>query len=86
MGDQDDVVKCPFCEGHGELRRTEIIDRLTGTDLPELLEIYLAELTKPAGSDENSTPGGNGAKPRDFFQEVRSWNPKLPIWRRSPKE
>lgn len=84
MADQDDVVKCPFCQGHGELRRTEIIDRLSGADLPKLLEIYLAEMNKPAGNDGEAV--GNGAKRRDFFQEVHSWNPKLPIWRRSSKE
>lgn len=86
MADQDNVVKCPFCQGHGELRRTEIIDRLTGADLPKLLEAYLAELSKPVGKAEETGSGGNGAKARDFSREVHSWNPKLPIWRRSSKE
>jgi hypothetical protein len=84
MADQDDVVKCPLCEGHGEARRSELIKRLEDSDLPELLQIYLAELTKPVGN--RGEPRGNGAKPRDFYQEVHSWNPKLPIWRRSSKE
>lgn len=84
MADQDDVVKCPFCEGHGELRRAEIIDRLSDADLSKLLEIYLTEVATPGG--EGGEPGSNGATARDFYKEVHSWNPKLPIWRRSSKE
>jgi hypothetical protein len=30
--------------------------------------------------------GSNGHQSRDFFKDVHTWNPKLPIWRRSPKE
>jgi hypothetical protein len=30
--------------------------------------------------------GVNGSGERDFQKEAHSWNPQLPIWRRSPKE
>jgi hypothetical protein len=32
---------------------------------------------------ERDPKGGNG---HTFFQDVHTWNPKLPLWRRSPKE
>ena len=84
MADHDDVVKCPFCQGHGELRRAEMIGRLSSTNLPKILGIYLAQLNHPVS--KGGEPVGNAAKPRDFNTEVHSWNPKLPIWRRSSKE
>jgi hypothetical protein len=77
MTDQDDVVKCPFCGGHGELRRAEIVQRLKDPAVARTLQ---------ANPTETGNPGGDGSKPRDFFRDVHSWNPKLPIWRRSSKE
>jgi hypothetical protein len=84
MADQDDVVKCPFCQGQGELRRAEMIRRLSSTNFPKILGIYLAQLIHPGA--RGGEPVGEGAKDRDFYKEVHSWNPKLPIWRRSSKE
>jgi hypothetical protein len=54
MADQDDVVKCPFCEGHGELRRADMIGRLSSTDLPKILEVYLAQLAEPLDRGERT--------------------------------
>jgi hypothetical protein len=79
MAENKDLVKCPLCQGHGELRRLEMAERLADADLPKKLETCLAELTEPAATTSDS-------QPRSFVREVHTWNPRLPIWRRSPKE
>lgn len=76
----DESLKCPLCRGHGELHRTELIDILSDSNLLHKIESFLFSLKNEAN------PGnGHGAKD-SFFQDVHSWNPKLPLWRRSPKE
>ena len=39
----------------------------------------------PQEPDELAEVAAAGAEPRDFQKDVRSWNPQLPTWRRSPK-
>lgn len=79
MPDQDERVKCPLCQGHGEVRHAELVEVLSDSNLLHKIESFLAALTAPAG--------GNGHDQKhSFFQDVHTWNPKLPLWRRSPKE
>ncbi len=73
-------VKCPLCEGQGELLRSEIADRFNNPDLRKRLDARLAEIL------ESSEPAGVTPKPLSFEKAVHQWNPTLPIWRRSPKE
>lgn len=85
MSHKDDVLPCPLCAGQGQLQRSEIIERFSDPNFKEKVDGYLAEIRKPTEDCEEALVG-TGAKPRDFFKEVHSWNPQLPIWRRSPKE
>lgn len=80
MAEQSEKVRCPLCEGRGELLRTEIAERLTTPELRKRLDARMAEIL------ESVEVAGVGVKTRDFQKEVHSWNPTLPIWRRSPKE
>jgi hypothetical protein len=73
-------VKCPMCEGRGELTRTEIAEKLTTPELRKRLDARIAEIV------ENVEVVGVGRGARNFEKEVHEWNPQLPIWRRSPKE
>ena len=78
MADHDEVMKCPLCEGHGELRRSEIVERLTN---PEQIDQYLSGTVEEfAGAKARRYEAGR------FQKEVHSWNPQLPIFNRSPKE
>ena len=80
MAENNDLVKCPLCLGHGELRGSEAVERLTDPDLPKKLKDYLAEFSADAEVVAECS------QPRSFVREVHTWNPRLPIWRRSPKE
>jgi hypothetical protein len=79
MSENNDLVKCPLCQGHGELRRLEMAERLAEAELPKKLEACLTEITEPSATASNS-------EARSFVREVHTWNPRLSIWRRSPKE
>jgi hypothetical protein len=78
MAEDKETVRCPFCEGRGQLSPIEIAEKLTTPELRKRMDARLAEIlgeVVPAGP-----------KARDFQTEVHSWNPTLPIWKRSPKE
>ena len=84
MADNKDVMACPLCQGHGELRRPEL-DELLAHD-PEfrrVIERYQAK-ARGLGATASVTQNANGR--RNFEQEVHRWNPEVPIFRRSPKE
>jgi hypothetical protein len=78
----DAFITCPLCHGHSEVRRSELIALLTDRSLPEQAQKYLAELLDA----EANLTGVSANGPRDFEKDVHSWNPQLPMWRRSPKE
>jgi hypothetical protein len=80
----EDMLNCPLCQGHARVSRSELIGMLTDRNLREKIEKYLAELT--SAQEKLAEVGVNGSGARDFQKEVHSWNPQLPIWRRSPKE
>jgi hypothetical protein len=86
MADIGDVVKCPLCQGHGELRRSEMIGRLTDQELKTKIDRYLADILNPEGSSEAVAVGADADSRKDFQKKVHSWNPETPIWRRSQKE
>jgi hypothetical protein len=73
-------VKCPLCEGQGELLRSEIAEKFTNQELRQRLDARIAEIL------EDNTLACAAPKARDFQKEVHTWNPTLPMWRRSPKE
>ena len=80
MSEQTAKVKCPLCEGQGELTRADLAERFANQELRRRLDARIAKIL-----DDNAL-ATVGEKVRDFQKEVHSWNPTLPIWRRSPKE
>jgi hypothetical protein len=80
MVEQTNKVKCPLCEGRGELLLSEISERFTNHELRARLDARIAEIL------EAGEMAGVGPKVRNFEREVHTWNPTLPMWRRSPKE
>jgi hypothetical protein len=73
-------LKCPLCEGRGELLRSEIAEKFTNQELRQRLDARIAEIL------EESPMALAAPTARDFQKEVHTWNPALPMWRRSPKE
>jgi hypothetical protein len=55
-----------------------MLDRLADPNLSENLTRYSGHLAEEA----SATVGASS----DFQKEVHTWNPQMPIWRRSPKE
>ena len=80
----DDVVKCPLCGGFTHIAKPELLQALQNPRLREQIETYIAELLK-SPVEELNTVGATQAG-RDFQKDVHSWNPCVPMWRRSPKE
>ena len=81
MAGQQAKVKCPLCEGSGELAPPALVETFANPDLRKRLEARIAEIAEASGC----VPAAAGQK-FDFEKEVHTWNPTLPIWRRSPKE
>jgi hypothetical protein len=80
----DDVVKCPLCCGFTHIEQPSLLEALRNPRLREQIEKYVTELLK-SPVEELSTVGANQAG-QDFQKDVHSWNPCVPMWRRSPKE
>ena len=80
MSDQGASVQCPVCHGHGELNREELVELLSDSNLLHKIETFDTAL-----KSESNASNGHGAK-HTFVEDVHTWNPKLPLWRRSPKE
>ena len=82
MPPKEPLLPCPFCQGHGQMSRQEIVSRLEDPDLPEKIvaELSRSEETVPVGA-----PGEKAPKTGEFASSVHSWN-KHVLWRRSSKE
>jgi hypothetical protein len=80
----DELLNCPLCQGHGRISRAEVLAALTDRNLRDKVEKYVAEITSAEGA--LAGVGTKGAGEQDFEKQVHTWNPQLPIWRRSPKE
>ncbi|HET7209978.1 MAG TPA: hypothetical protein VFI95_25620 [Terriglobales bacterium] len=78
----EDLLRCPLLRGLDAMHRAELIGLLHDSSLRESLEKCLGQL-KAEEVDEASTKSGEGGT---FQKKVHEWNPKLPIWNRSPKE
>jgi hypothetical protein len=79
----DDLLTCPLCQGHSHVSRNELIGRLTDRNLREKIETYLAELVQLG---EPAAVRLEPAQVQNFHGSGHSWDPQLPMWRRSPKE
>ena len=80
----DDVVKCPLCGGFTHIENPALVEALKNPRLREQVEKYITELLK-SPVEELSTVGATQAG-SDFQKEGHTWNPCVPMWRRSPKE
>jgi hypothetical protein len=73
-------VPCPLCHGEGKVSKLKLADD--------------ADATRKLGPSQAAPAAGRGtegviqpsATANDFQRDVHTWNPRLPIWRRSPKE
>lgn len=84
MADNHDPLKCPLCEGHGEIRRARLLELVEQREIQPRIEAYLEN---DDAAEPELVEAAIGAPARRNFQEdVHSWNPQLPMWRRSPKE
>ena len=72
------VVKCPLCEGRGELEEKDLFERLEEKDLGRKLASYIGDVVH---ADESAEAGAT-----DFERRVDAWNCTHFLWRRSPKE
>lgn len=80
MPESEGNVKCPLCEGQGSLTPSTLVYKFSNPELRHRLEARIAEIAEGAGA---ATTKGTVL---NFHKEVHTWNPTLPIWRRSPKE
>ena len=84
MSENHDLLTCPLCQGHGELRREELIERLRNGGVHTEIDACLGESQPEAPAELATVAAPDGQ--RDFQNDVHTWNPQLPMWRRSPKE
>jgi hypothetical protein len=80
MAEQNGKLKCPLCEGRGEVLRSEMVEQFGNPELRKRLDARIAEILE-AGEMAGVRP-----QVRNFEKDVHSWNPTLPMWQRSPKE
>jgi hypothetical protein len=80
----DDVVECPLCGGFTHIERPDLLAAQQEPRIREQIEKYITELLKSPVEELSSV--GAGQAGRDFQKDVHSWNPCVPMWRRSPKE
>ena len=87
MVDNHDLLKCPLCEGHGEVRRSHLLECVQNRTLENSLEGSPTRADDPTEDrSEMEEVGAGNRGQRDFQKDVHSWNPQLSMWRRSPKE
>jgi len=80
----DPVVKCPLCGGFTHIEKPELRDALRNPRLREQVEQYIAQLLQSPVEDVAAV--GATQTSRDFQKDVHTWNPCVPMWKRSPKE
>jgi len=83
MADEN-VVKCPLCGGFTHIEDSRLLKALTEPRIRELVENYVNSLLRSPAEELAGVTAGTEA--HDFQKEVHSWNPCVPMWRRSPKE
>jgi hypothetical protein len=81
----DDVAKCPMCGGFTHIENAQLRDALKNPSIRKQVEKYVAELVD-APQEELASVGAGKPEARDFQKDVHTWNPFVPMWRRSPKE
>jgi hypothetical protein len=82
MPANEPLLPCPFCQGHGQMSRQEIVSRLEDPDLPEKI---IAELNRSEEAVLVGAAGEKAPKAGEFASSVHGWNRHV-LWRRSSKE
>ena len=72
------VVKCPLCEGRGELPEKDLHERLAEKDIGHKLASYIDDVVHA----DVKLKGAHS----EFENHVDAWNCTHFLWRRSPKE
>ena len=86
-GSKYHLLKCPLCEGRGELPQKEMLDRLKETDLGHKLASYVENfIVADEQAAEPAEPESVKAGQPDFKQHVDVWNCTHFLWRHSAKE
>jgi hypothetical protein len=83
----EDLLQCPLLRGLDAMHRAELLGLLNDSNLRTNLEKCLTG--RPNAAVEGESPACSVAAPAprpNFEKEVRSWNPDVPLWRRSNKE
>jgi hypothetical protein len=78
------VVKCPLCGGLSHIEDSRLLKALTEPRIRVLVENYVNSLLRNPAKELAGVAAG--AETYDFQKEVHSWNPNVPMWRRSSKE
>ena len=81
----DDLVKCPLCNGFTHIESPQLLAALNDPRIRGQVEQYVAELVN-APLEELARVATGKPEARDFQKDVHNWNPFVPMWRRSPKE
>lgn len=85
----DDLVKCPFCGGFTHVA-PDLVAALRDPNVRRQIEAYAAQLLHNESPElapvDAGTRGAANTEGRDFNKDVHTWNPYVPVWRRSPKE
>ena len=76
-----EILKCPFCEGRGEIEKDVLIERLREKDLGKKVETYLSNIVAAEASEEL-----HGTPATEAKHQASTWNLTHFLWRRSPKE
>ena len=75
-----EVLKCPLCEGRGELEKQALLARLREKDFGHKVESYLSDIVEAESKEEL-----HGSKEPTQY-DAKMWNLTHFLWRRSPKE
>jgi hypothetical protein len=79
----DDLVKCPLCDGFTHVDKPQLLAALQDPNIRQQVETFIEQLLRqPSGEPAMVTSPSTG---RDFHKIVHQWNPYVPVWRRSPK-
>jgi hypothetical protein len=76
------MLKCPLCEGRGELQTELLVERLSEKDLGRKVQSYLSDIVEAESKEDMRDVDASTVVKHD----VKSWNLTHFFWRRSPKE
>jgi len=77
-----ELLKCPLCEGCGELQKEVLLERLSEKDLGRKVESYLSNIVEAESKEEMHGIAASD----DTKHDIKNWNLTHFLWRRSPKE